>query len=164
MTQRSKGKGEPERRIHSVPGAMRENRRLSLMRRSAAKPQILPVKIGGMTSRFDGRGRSLGYPTANIRKVNIKFDDGVYFGFATLGKFKHEPALIFIGAPETFDNSESRVEAYLLDIPDEDYYDQKLMLSLEKFWRPNQKFASLNELKHAMRDDELAARKWFRHQ
>ncbi|OGL34805.1 hypothetical protein A3F65_03750 [Candidatus Saccharibacteria bacterium RIFCSPHIGHO2_12_FULL_47_16b] len=121
----------------------------------------LPTKIGGMTARFDGRGRSLGYPTANLRKTNVSVDDGVYFGFATLGKFKSEPALIFIGAPETFGKNERRVETYLLDIPDEDHYDQKLMLSLEKFWRPSKKFTSINELKHAMRDDELAARKWF---
>src|SRR3989344_834579 len=121
----------------------------------------LPVKIGGMTSRFDGMGRMLGYPTANLKKSDIKIDDGVYFGHATLGQYKHKPALIFVGAPETVGKKDRRVEAYLLDIPDRDYYNQKLMLSLEKFHRPNQKFASKNEFKHAMRDDELAARQWF---
>lgn len=121
----------------------------------------LPVKIGGMTARFDGRGRSLGYPTANLKKAQTNLVDGIYFGYATLEQYKHRPALIFIGAPETFGSEERRVEVYLLDIPDKDYYEQKLMMSLEKFWRSNQKFASLNELKHAMRDDELSARKWF---
>lgn len=122
----------------------------------------LPVKIGGMTGRFDGVGRSLGYPTANLKKSNIAIDDGIYFGFASLGEHKHKPALIFVGTPETVGQKQRRVEAYLLDIPDKDYYNQKLMLSLEKFWRSNKKFASINELKHAIRDDELAARKWFR--
>lgn len=121
----------------------------------------LPVKIGGMTSRFDGNGRGLGYPTANIKKSSAGLNDGVYFGYATLGDIKRKPALIFIGAPETLDNQQRRVEAYLLDIPDKDYYDQKLVLDVRYFHRPNQKFGSLNELRHAMRDDELAARRWF---
>lgn len=121
----------------------------------------LPIKIGGMTARGDGYGRSLGYPTANLMKNDVKADDGIYFGHATLGGLKRKPALIFVGTPETINQKQRRVEAYLLDIPDEDHYGQKLMLSLEKFHRPNQKFASINELKHAMREDELTARRWF---
>lgn len=121
----------------------------------------LPIKVGGMTSRGDGYGRSLGYPTANLMKSDVKAKDGVYFGHATLGEFKHKLAIIFVGTPETTNQKQRRVEAYLLGIPDENHYGEKLMLTFEKYHRANQKFASINDLKHAIRNDELAARKWF---
>ncbi len=120
-----------------------------------------PIKIGGMTSRGDGYGRSLGYPTANLMKSDVKAQDGVYFGHATLGEFKSQPAIIFVGTPETMGQAQRRVEAYLVDIPDEDHYNQKLMLTLEKYHRANQKFETINDLKHAIRDDEQTARKYF---
>jgi riboflavin kinase/FMN adenylyltransferase len=115
-----------------------------------------------MTSRGDGFGRSLGYPTANLMKDDVRAEDGVYFGYATLGEIKHQPAIMFVGTPETTGQVRRRVEAYLLDIPDKDHYGEKLMLTLEEYHRTNQKFATLNDLKHAIRDDELAARSWFK--
>ncbi len=55
-----------------------------------------------------------------------------------------------------------RVEAHLLDIADKDYYGRLLKLDIHKFFRPNQKFASVDELLVAIKADEVAARKWFK--
>lgn len=117
--------------------------------------------LKGTTVSNDKNGRGLGYPTANIStKTDLK--DGVYLGFASLGQFKNRPALIFIGAPITFGKTERRIEAHLLDIPDKDYYSSHLVIEVLEFIRPNKKFGSMQELRKAMKNDELKARNWFK--
>lgn len=120
----------------------------------------LSAELSGLVTRFKGDGRKLGYPTANLT-TETDLIDGVYFGFAGLAEWKDHPAIIFIGRPKTLGNDGRRVEAYLLDIPDKDYYDLTLSLELKHYHRPNQKFASIEELQTAMRADETAARQWF---
>lgn len=117
--------------------------------------------LRGAVARFNGKGRRLGYPTANIR-IDTVLNDGIYFGFADLTEYHKYLALIFIGTPTTVGNSGRRVEAHLLDIADKDYYGQQLSLTILKFHRPSKTFANIEELKAAMKDDEAAARKWFK--
>jgi riboflavin kinase/FMN adenylyltransferase len=120
----------------------------------------LPVALSGTTKPYNGNGRDLGYPTANLA-VKTSLADGVYFGFADLAKYNNHPALIFVGVPSTLGNRDRRVEAHLLDIPDKDYYGQKLHLQVCVFHRANQRFSSLDALKKAMRRDEEVGRGWF---
>ena len=119
-----------------------------------------PVTISGQVTRFKGDGRKLGYPTANLT-TQTGLQDGVYFGYADLADWQRQPAVIFIGTPTTMGETARRVEAHLLDIPDRDYYDLALGLSIEHFHRNNQKFASAGELIQVMKADEAAARQWF---
>lgn len=119
-----------------------------------------PVTISGTVKRFNGKGRQLGYPTANLASATTA-RDGVYFGFADLADFSHHPSLIFVGTPTTLGDKERRVETYLLDIPDKDYYDLPLSVTLEHYHRPNQTFPSIDELVVVMKADEAAARQWF---
>lgn len=111
-------------------------------------------------TRFKGDGRRLGYPTANLI-VDTDLEDGVYFGYANLAEWHNHPALIFIGTPTTLGEVRRRVEAHLLDIPDQDYYDQPLKIRLEYYHRPNHTFIDVEELQTAMQADETAARQWF---
>ncbi|HXE10364.1 MAG TPA: riboflavin kinase [Verrucomicrobiae bacterium] len=119
-----------------------------------------PVSLQGTVIRFAGNGRKLGYPTANLA-IKTGARDGVYFGFADLVGFTDHPSVIFVGIPTTMGDRRRRVEAHLLDIPDEDYYDQPLTLRLEHYHRPNQTFDSREELINIMQADEAAARQWF---
>jgi riboflavin kinase / FMN adenylyltransferase len=119
-----------------------------------------PVTLSGIVTRFKGDGRRLGYPTANL-VIDTDLKDGVYFGFADLDKWLKQPALIFIGTPDTMGETDHRVEAYLLDIPDKDYYDLPLKLTIKYFHRGNQKFSDVKELLKAMKADETAALYWF---
>ncbi len=121
---------------------------------------MTPVAISGTVTRFKGNGRRLGYPTANLA-VKTYARDGVYFGFADMADFSHHPSIIFVGVPTTLGDRERRVEAYLLDVPDEDYYGHHLSLTLEKYHRANRTFAGIDELMAAMKADETAARQWF---
>ncbi|HVX57648.1 MAG TPA: riboflavin kinase [Candidatus Saccharimonadales bacterium] len=120
----------------------------------------LPVTLTGKVARFKGNGRQLGYPTANLA-VQTAARDGVYFGFADLGDFRHHPSLIFVGVPTTVGDTTRRVEIHLLDIPDQDYYGLQLSVTLEHYQRPNQTFADLAQLIAAMQADGTAARQWF---
>jgi riboflavin kinase/FMN adenylyltransferase len=122
------------------------------------KPAL--AKIQGIITAFQGNGRKFGYPTANLR-VATDLTDGVYFGYADLTSYQRQPAIIFIGTPTTVGDTERRVEAFLLDIPDKDYYDLALTLYIYEFHRPNQTFESIDDLLIAMKADEQAARKWF---
>ena len=119
-----------------------------------------PHNLTGKVTPFAGDGRTLGYPTANII-TTTDLSDGVYFGFANLGPYNRHPALIFVGVPTTMGQSERRVEAHLLDIPDQDYYELTLELELIQYHRANLTFATIEELQTAMRDDESVARIWF---
>lgn len=120
-----------------------------------------PITLQGRVIFFSGRGRSLGYPTANI-KSSTNLADGIYFGLADLDTYQNHPAIIFIGKPTTLGDNVRRVEAYLLDIPDRDYYEHDIRLKVNKFHRPNQKFADKEELMATMKKDEKAARNWFK--
>lgn len=119
-----------------------------------------PVIVTGKVTPFKGNGRKFGYPTANI-STSLVIKDGVYFGFADLDDYSSWPALIFIGVPTTVGDTERRIEAHLLDIPDQDYYGLALTLQISHFHRTNQTFASVEDLMAIMRQDESTARAWF---
>ncbi len=121
---------------------------------------LSPTTLRGTTTRFKGNGRQLGYPTANLT-TETNLADGVYFGYADLADWEHHPAIIFIGVPTTMGDRERRIEVYLLDIPDRDYYDQPLTATIGYYHRANQTFGSIAALLAVMKDDEQAAREWF---
>lgn len=122
-----------------------------------------PQTLTGTVVRFKGNGRKLGYPTANL-KTATDLADGVYFGYADLAGFIRHPALIFIGTPTTLGDTERRLEVYLLDIPDQDYYDQELLVNIHYYHRPNETFPGIEELLVVMRNDETEAWGWFNSQ
>ncbi len=119
------------------------------------------ITLSGTATQFKGNGRQLGYPTANIT-AETDTKDGVYFGFADLGKFRHHPSLVFVGIPTTMGDTDRRVEIHLLGIPDEDYYGEAVQASLRYYHRANQTFANVDNLMAAMKADEAAARQWFK--
>ena len=119
------------------------------------------IIISGRTVRFSGKGRGLGYPTANIQ-TDIQLKDGVYLGRASLAGFQNHPALVFVGVPTTVGDELWRVETHLLDIPDQDYYDLPLTLELGQYIRPNKTFPSVEKLQEQMKADEALARQYFK--
>lgn len=119
-----------------------------------------PVSLSGVVTPYKGNGRKLGYPTANLN-VETNLQDGVYFGFADLANYKDQPALIFVGVPTTVGDQERRVEAYLLDIPDKDYYGENMRLTVGHFHRANQTFDGVDQLMDAIKEDDATARQWF---
>jgi riboflavin kinase / FMN adenylyltransferase len=113
-----------------------------------------PPEVEGIVVHGDGRGRALGFPTANLDlpPTLLVPPDGVYAGW-TRGR----RAAISIGTNPHFDGVERRVEAHLLDF-DEDLYDQRLVVEVWSRLREQQRFDSLDELVAAIGSDVEHAR------
>jgi riboflavin kinase/FMN adenylyltransferase len=108
-----------------------------------------PPEVEGTVVRGDGRGRELGFPTANL---DVPADllvppDGVYAGAA-----RDRRAAVSIGTNPHFDGVERRVEAHLLDF-DGDLYGQRLVVEIWSPLREQRRFDSLEELVAAIGAD-----------
>jgi riboflavin kinase/FMN adenylyltransferase len=125
-----------------------------------------PHRVRGTVVRGDARGRALGYPTANLGPdtVGMAPGDGVYAGWlsraadATGGGADPMPAAISVGTNPTFDGSERRVEAYVLDRTDLDLYGVEVVVEFVRLLRPTLRFDSVAELVAQMSRDVDAAR------
>jgi riboflavin kinase/FMN adenylyltransferase len=114
-----------------------------------------PVVCRGQVLRGARIGRTLGFPTANLRLgrelAHIPF--GVYAGGA-LGR----PAAISIGVRPTFgDGLEPLLEAHILDF-EGDLYGQELDVELLAYLREEARFANAEELRRQMTADVRAVR------
>ncbi len=128
----------------------------------AAKALGRPHRIDGIVVRGEGRGRQLGFPTANVRTdrhVAVPAD-GIYAGWAVLHR-KRLPAAISVGTNPTFEGRQRTVEAYILDF-DEDIYGVELGLEFVERLRGMVKFDSVEALVEQMGRDVEQARDLLR--
>jgi riboflavin kinase / FMN adenylyltransferase len=104
--------------------------------------------------RGDRRGRSLGFPTANLEPLpnSAVPGDGVYAGLLHWGD-ESLPAAISIGSNPTFDGSERRVEAYALDYDELDLYGMHVGFSFVRRLRDTLRFDSVEALVEQMATD-----------
>ncbi len=117
------------------------------------------LRFEGKLVRHLGRGTRLGFPTANL-ETDMVVPEGIYIGYALVNQ-ETLPALIFSGAPITFNEKEHRIEVFLLDFRGE-LQAKTLAITLVKKIRENQKFDSKEALIEQMKQDEQAARRYFR--
>ncbi|HZT85061.1 MAG TPA: riboflavin biosynthesis protein RibF [Gaiellaceae bacterium] len=108
-----------------------------------------PPEVEGIVVRGDGRGRELGFPTANLDVPDglLVPPDGVYAGWA-----RDRRAAVSVGTNPHFDGVERRVEAHLLDF-DADLYGERLLVELWSALREQRRFDSLDQLVAAIGDD-----------
>ncbi|MEI6648724.1 MAG: bifunctional riboflavin kinase/FAD synthetase [Actinomycetes bacterium] len=107
-----------------------------------------PHYLRGPVVHGEKRGRTIGYPTANIGLPSYATipADGVYAGWLTVGEIRW-PAAISIGTNPTFPGVRGRqVEAYAVDEIGLDLYDQEAKLEIVWRLRDTLKFESLDEL------------------
>jgi riboflavin kinase/FMN adenylyltransferase len=113
---------------------------------------------------IDGRrlGRTLGFPTANLRPESEQLPpNGVYAVRATVGaKEYHGVANIGVRPTVTNGDAELLLETHLFDFSG-DLYGQDMEVHFLKFLRPEQKFPSLDALKAQIAEDSAAAKKCF---
>jgi riboflavin kinase/FMN adenylyltransferase len=119
-----------------------------------------PYTWAGVVVRGDGRGRGLGYPTANLAPIELLLTppEGVYACWAQLGAEAY-PAAVSVGAPPMFAHARGRIEAYLIGLPDHDLYGRMLTLRFLQRLRPQQKFESIDALLQQMQQDTEQAAK-----
>ena len=120
-----------------------------------------PHRLDGIVVHGEKRGREIGYPTANLGKIDGQTipADGIYAGWLTVG-INFWPAAISIGTNPTFEGDRGRqVEAYALDQQGLDLYDKAASIEFGWFLRPTLKFDGLDELLVQMKKDCDEARR-----
>lgn len=118
-----------------------------------------PYAVTGPVLRGAGRGRGLGFPTANLRPDRaLILPPGVYIAQATWSGGR-APAVVNVGYRPTFDENEYWVEAFLLDF-DGDLYDQTLTLRFIERIRAERKFESVEALRRQVAADIQAGRRF----
>jgi len=120
---------------------------------AAARVLGRPHRVEGVVVRGDARGRTIGYPTANVELTAYAAvpADGVYAGWLVRGD-ERLPAAISIGTNPTFAGRERRVEAYVLDFAG-DLYGEHVALDVAEQLRRTETFASVQALVEQMRHD-----------
>jgi len=115
--------------------------------------------ITGIVTPASQRGRTLGFPTANLNISAEGLPTGIYLAWVHHGD-RVLPALLFIGAALTFGDNAVKVEVYMLDEMG-NWYGQEIRVEALKKLRDNKKFSSAAELIAQMKQDEAAARVFF---
>lgn len=112
-----------------------------------------PFSMSGLVITGDGRGRKLGFPTANLKTDNhITIPkDGIYATLAHVDNDIYYSATS-IGVNPTFGNNSRTVETYLIKF-DGNLYGKQIKLEFTKRIRGQQSFDSANTLKLQMEKD-----------
>jgi len=124
-----------------------------------------PPIVEGTVVHGDGRGRGLGFPTANLETPypGVLPPLGIYRGrtsVAERGVGPGHPSLVSIGVRPTFGGGRPLAEVYLLDY-DGDLYDAWLRVELLDRLRDEERFATVEALVAQMRRDETEGRRRF---
>jgi riboflavin kinase/FMN adenylyltransferase len=123
-----------------------------------------PFALRGPVVRGAERGRTIGFPTANIAVApDLALPAfGVYITRAYLGEAAYD-SVTNIGQRPTFDERRPTIEVHLLDF-DGDCYERELRIKLVHRLRPEQKFAGIDDLVAQIRRDVEATRAYFAEQ
>lgn len=128
--------------------------------RGAAAMLGRPYSITGKVVHGAKRGRTIGFPTANVLlnrhksavqgvyAVTVNWQGGLYSGVANVG---NKP---------TVNGEKALLEVHILDFT-EDLYGQFVEVNLHHKIRSEQKFASFDILKQQIVKDTEAARRWL---
>lgn len=112
--------------------------------------------IKGKVIKSAGRGRKLGFPTANIDVCDslVVPGDGVYFGKISIGEYdgRELPAIINIGDNPTFGGLKKWVESYIMDF-NGNLYDKDIRIVFLKKLREEIKFKTGGELIKQIKKD-----------
>jgi riboflavin kinase/FMN adenylyltransferase len=122
-----------------------------------------PYEISGTVVKGNQLGRTLGFPTANVKvdselklvpangvyAVRVKIAEKMYFGVMNVGT-----------KPTVNKTEEKSLEVFIFEFKNE-IYGKKLTLFFDKQVRNEQKFANLDELKRAISNDEAVCRKYY---
>ncbi|MBP2623093.1 bifunctional riboflavin kinase/FAD synthetase [Streptococcus oricebi] len=126
----------------------------------AAKLLGHPLSTRGMVVHGDARGRTIGFPTANLAPLDrvILPADGVY-----VVEVEHDGKLYrgmaSVGKNMTFEGTELRFEANIFDFSQDIYGDTIQVFWLDKI-RDMVKFDSVEALVEQLEADEKFARQW----
>ena len=124
-----------------------------------------PHEMRGVVVTGDQRGRTLGFPTANVACDNpLMPPDGIFVTTLVSERFGALPAITYIGQRPTFGDGPRTVETFVLNWRDErplDLYAQIVRIDFHTFLRPDARYESAQLLMEQMARDVAAARAHF---
>jgi riboflavin kinase/FMN adenylyltransferase len=110
----------------------------------------------GMVVKGDQLGRTLGYPTANLKPTDedkIRLGHGVYAVYAEVNG-QRKKGMLSIGVRPTLIASKEKIEVNLFDF-DEAIYGETMKVIVENFLRPQEKYPSLELMVEQLHKDKL---------
>ena len=126
---------------------------------SAARLLGRPFRLVGTVVPGDRRGRTIGFPTANLEVAEglVVPGSGVYAVRVTWDEKKYL-GVVNVGNRPTFGGEHSVVEAHLLEFSG-DLYGAELTVDFEKRLRAEQKFPGIEDLVAAIHNDVAGTRR-----
>ena len=122
-----------------------------------------PFYITGTVTKGKQLGRTIGFPTANIKPTEdykLIPQKGVYIVKVKIDTIDY-PAMLNIGTNPTVGENELTIEANILDF-EGDIYDKEVKVSFYDRIRNEQKFNSLEELKQQLFADKQVTKSYFK--
>ncbi len=119
-----------------------------------------PFETRGIVVHGDARGRTIGYPTANLAPIDAVYlpGDGVYVVDVAIAEKRYR-AMASVGKNITFDGTELRLEAHIFGFNRYIYGERITIYWLEKI-REMVKFDGIDALMTQMKEDERIALTW----
>lgn len=122
-----------------------------------------PYGIEGQIVRGDQRGRTIGFPTANLKPRNRVVPKHGVYATATLIGDVWRRSITNVGVRPTFDgDKEPSIETYVFDF-DGDLYGDVLRVRFLHRIRDEQKFSGIDELKAQIERDTSRSLNYFSH-
>ena len=133
--------------------------------REAARALGRPYPLRGEVVRGEGKGRELGFPTANLRVDDpdkLLPREGIYAVCARLAGGEPRRGVLHLGPRPTFEDLPETIELHLLDLSDRDLYGTTVEVEFREWIRPIKAFGSVEDLIAAMEEDCARARELLR--
>jgi riboflavin kinase / FMN adenylyltransferase len=131
--------------------------RVNLARRMLGRP----YGVEGRVVRGAARGRTLGFPTANLQPQNRVIPRGGVYVTATLIEGSWRRSVTNVGSRPTFEReAEPAVETYVMDWRGDLYGDVVRVRFLHRL-RDERRFSSIEELRQQIEADTFCARNYF---
>ncbi|GHV23029.1 riboflavin biosynthesis protein [Clostridia bacterium] len=145
----------PEKDGHTSSTAIRRLLAEGKMK-EAAESLSYPYSLAGKVIHGDHKGRTIGFPTANMDlddKDKMIPQDGVYAVRVQVGRENYQ-GMAYIGKRPTVSSAgEQRIEVHIFDF-DRDIYGECIRVELTDFIRPDVHFAGLDALKNQLAKDK----------
>jgi riboflavin kinase/FMN adenylyltransferase len=123
-----------------------------------------PYGVEGVIIRGFQRGRTIGFPTANLKPHNRVIPKYGVYASATLIDGRWQKSITNIGVRPTFESeAEPSIETHIFDF-DADLYGDVLRVRFLHRIRDERKFNGIEELKAQIELDSAKARNYFRHE
>jgi SHS2 domain-containing protein len=149
--------------VQSHQGVISSSRIRALLREGRVEDAALLLgrypSLSGEVVLGAQRGRTLGFPTANleVRPERAVPADGVYAAFALLGSRRYA-AVANVGVRPSFDNGQRIVETHIFDF-DHDLYGCDLVVEFVARLRDERRFEDVDDLVAQIERDSQAARR-----